>query len=88
VPVHAVVTASQPFVRFIGNDSQEENQRWFEPWIAKLAHWQTENTPYLFIHTPDIGFAPELARLLWPKLSAVLSDMPPCPHWPEQSTLF
>lgn len=88
VPVHAVVTAAQPFVRFIGNDSQEENQRWFEPWIAKLAHWQTESTPYLFIHTPDIGFAPELARCLWPKLSAVVSDMPPSPHWPEQSTLF
>ncbi|AIR68082.1 DUF72 domain-containing protein [Dickeya fangzhongdai] len=87
VPLHVVRTAEEPLIRFIGNEDPDDNLRWFMPWLAKLAEWQT-HSPYLFIHTAGTASAPELAQRLWPHLSAVISGMPPCPDWPQQSLLF
>ncbi|WJV55635.1 DUF72 domain-containing protein [Prodigiosinella aquatilis] len=87
VPLHVVLTANQPLVRFIGNEDLTDNLRWFAPWIDKLAQWQ-RHTPYLFIHTPDVGDSPALAQQLWPRLSAVIPGLPPGPDWPQQSSLF
>lgn len=64
VPVHALVTAGNPMVRFIGSDDMARNAEFFEVWLGKLAHWQQTTTPYLFLHTPDIAQAPELVHTL------------------------
>ncbi|WP_413738651.1 DUF72 domain-containing protein [Sodalis sp. RH21] len=88
VPVHAVLTADRPLVRYIGNDDMDDSLRLFKPWLEKLALWQQSRTPFLFIHTPDIGYAPRLAQHLWPLLAASIPGLGPMPPWPRQETLF
>ncbi len=87
LPVHAIVTAQQPLIRFIGNEDIADNLRWFSPWISKLTAWQSYR-PYLFIHTPDIGAVLPLAEALWPDLKATIADCPSQPDWPLQASLF
>ncbi len=88
VPVHAVVTAGQPMVRFIGSDNMAQNLAMFTPWLEKLPLWQQTATPYLFLHTPDIAQAPELVDALWNTLRAALPDLGEAPAIPQQSSLF
>ncbi|MGL9773226.1 MAG: DUF72 domain-containing protein [Sodalis sp. (in: enterobacteria)] len=88
LPVHAVVTADRSLVRFIGADDPDNNVALFQPWLARLPDWLQWGTPFLFIHTPDIGYAPPLAQRLWPKLAAEISAIGPTLHWPQQETLF
>jgi uncharacterized protein YecE (DUF72 family) len=47
VPVHAVVTAQNPMVRFIGSDNMQQNQAMFAVWL-QIAKWEQTTTPYLF----------------------------------------
>ncbi|KAA5784552.1 DUF72 domain-containing protein, partial [Klebsiella pneumoniae] len=61
-PVHAVVTASHPMVRFIGSDNMAQNREFFAAWLQKLPQWRQTTTPFLFLHTPDIAQAPELVN--------------------------
>ncbi len=65
VPVHAVLTAKNPLIRFIGSDDMTQNRELFQVWLQKLAQWHQTTTPYLFLHTPDIAQAPELVHTLW-----------------------
>lgn len=88
VPVHAIVTASQPMVRFIGSDNMAQNQAMFAPWLEKLPEWQKTTTPYLFLHTPDIAHAPELVHSLWQSLHIALPELGSAPSIPQQSSLF
>ncbi|MCE6965019.1 DUF72 domain-containing protein [Enterobacter sp. MW07] len=88
VPVHAVVTASNPMVRFIGSDNMQQNQQTFAVWLQTLAKWQQTTTPYLFLHTPDIAQAPELVDALWQALQDALPGLGPAPAIPQQSSLF
>lgn len=59
LPVHALVTGSQPLVRFIGTANLQYNQQYLLPWVQKITEWVAEGLrPYVFIHTPDNGEAP------------------------------
>lgn len=89
LPVHALVTADRPIVRFIGGDVLEDNKKLFAVWIEKLKQWHASgHHPYLFIHTPDCNDAPQQAQSLWQQLRITLPDLPPAPDWPEQDSLF
>lgn len=88
VPVHAVVTADQPIVRFIGSDNMQQNQELFKVWLKTLPQWIPDATPYLFLHTPDIAQAPELVDTLWQDLQTVLPDVGSAPSIPQQTSLF
>ncbi|HCU0187703.1 TPA: DUF72 domain-containing protein [Citrobacter koseri] len=88
VPVHAIVTAKHPLIRFIGSDNMVQNQTFFADWLAKLPLWETTSTPYLFLHTPDIAQAPELVNTLWGDLRAALPGIGTAPSIPQQSSLF
>ncbi|QLY61368.1 DUF72 domain-containing protein [Citrobacter freundii] len=88
VPVHAVVTANNPMVRFIGSDNMEQNRTLFNVWLAKLSLWKQTTTPYLFLHTPDIAQAPELVDTLWADLRSALPEIGSAPSIPQQSSLF
>lgn len=88
VPPHAIRTGSQPMVRFIGSDSVEESVPLFQPWLAKLAAWQQESEPLLFIHTPDMGQVFPLLNALWPQLQPLAPTLPAPPAWPQQEALF
>lgn len=88
VPVHAVMTASNPMVRFIGSDNMPQNQALFAVWLQTLAKWEQTATPYLFLHTPDIAQAPQLVDALWHALQAVAPSIGDAPAIPQQSSLF
>ncbi|MTH48332.1 DUF72 domain-containing protein [Intestinirhabdus alba] len=88
VPVHAVMTAKNPLIRFIGSDDMAQNQQFFADWLQKLPQWTGSATPYLFLHTPDIAQAPELVDTLWASLYAALPEVGPAPSIPRQSSLF
>lgn len=88
VPVHAVVTANNPMVRFIGSDNMAQNQQLFAVWLAKLSLWTQSTTPYLFLHTPDIAQAPQLVDALWGDLRSALPEIGSAPSIPQQSSLF
>ena len=88
VPVHAIVTAQNPMVRFIGSDNMPQNQAMFAVWLEKLASWEHTTTPYLFLHTPDIAQAPELVDALWQALQAAVPSVGSAPSIPQQSSLF
>ncbi|TFH87527.1 DUF72 domain-containing protein [Billgrantia azerbaijanica] len=75
-PLHVLSTGSEPLVRFIGHDAEAFNQRYFTPWIDRLALWIKQGkTPFLFVHTPDNRLAPQLARALYARLAEAL-DLP------------
>lgn len=88
VPVHAVLTAKNPLVRFIGSDDMAQNRALFDVWLRKLPQWTPACTPYLFLHTPDIAQAPELVDTLWPALRQALPEAGPAPAIPKQASLF
>ena len=88
LPVHAVITATQPMIRFIGGDDPQANRQWFQAWLARLPQWCTTSQPLLFIHTPDNAFSPDLVRYLWPDLQRVLPHVGDAPTWPQQDMLF
>lgn len=88
VPVHAIITASNPMVRFIGSDNMQQNQALFAVWLQTLAKWEQTATPYLFLHTPDIAQAPELVDALWQALQAAVPSLGEAPTIPQQSSLF
>jgi uncharacterized protein YecE (DUF72 family) len=88
LPVHALCTADQPIVRFIGGDKLEDNLTWFTPWFTKLADWQQSHPPFLFIHTPDCSDAPQQAQKIWQRLQPQIPGLGPAPDWPEQAALF
>ena len=84
LPVHAIATAKQPIVRFIGCSDFSHNEQYLMPWVKKLSEWQQQGIkPTVFIHTPDNIGAPEQAakfHLLlkgipgWKPLSKVIKD--------------
>lgn len=88
VPVHAIVTAHNPMVRFIGSDNMQQNQEMFAVWLHTLAKWEQTTTPYLFLHTPDIDQAPELVDTLWQALQTAVPSLGSAPSIPQQSSLF
>ncbi|MBS0895669.1 DUF72 domain-containing protein [Pantoea dispersa] len=88
VPTHAVRTAGQPMVRFIGSDSVAESLPLFDVWQQKLADWQHDSDPLLFLHTPDMGAVFPMLQALWPQLQQLEPTLRPLPDWPQQSSLF
>ncbi|MDF9033673.1 hypothetical protein OU570_17405 [Escherichia coli] len=85
---HAVLTATNPLIRFIGSDDMTQNRELFQVWLQKLAQWHQTTTPYLFLHTPDIAQAPELVHTLWEDLRKTLPEIGAVPAIPQQSSLF
>lgn len=88
VPVHAVVTAGNPLVRFIGSDDMQQNREMFAVWLSTLPKWATKTTPYLFLHTPDIGQVNDLVHILWPELQRAFPEIGDEPAIPGQESLF
>ena len=84
LPVHAIATADNPVIRFIGCSDLYHNEQYLLPWVKKITEWQGQGkVPTVFIHTPDNLSAPEQAakfhQLLsalpgWKPLSKVIKD--------------
>ncbi|WP_346796872.1 DUF72 domain-containing protein [Halomonas sp. Bachu 37] len=90
LPLHVLSTGDQPIIRFIGHIDKDVNQRYFQPWVARLNLWINQGkTPFLFVHTADNRDAPRMARSLYPPL-AKAADLPSLPPFADeqQSELF
>ncbi|RWX55264.1 DUF72 domain-containing protein [Photobacterium chitinilyticum] len=80
VPVHAIATANNPMIRFIGHPDDLSNDAFFANWLKRLPSWLADGKqPYLFIHTPDNNQAPELAIRLYRQLQQQVSLSPQLP---------
>jgi len=75
------VTASMPFLRFVGHPDTAVNTPFIESWAETIAQWLGQGfTPYVFIHTANNVHAPELARELHRTLSSKV-DVGEMPEW-------
>ncbi len=93
LPVHAVATGQRPIIRFIGRMEAEQNEVYWQPWLAKIPQWVAEGRkPIMFIHTPDNLQAPAHARLFHQQLSRLVKDSGELPAFPvatsQQEDLF
>ncbi|SMY15079.1 DUF72 domain-containing protein [Photobacterium aquimaris] len=69
LPVHAIATANNPVIRFIGHPNDSHNDPFFNNWLQRIPLWLAEGKqPYLFIHSPDNNYAPESAMRLYRRL--------------------
>ena len=63
LPVHAIATSSEPMVRFVIADLENDYKTFYQPWLSKVSQWLDEGkSPYVFFHTADNREAPLLAR--------------------------
>ena len=98
VPVRFIATGSNPFMRFVGHPTVEENLSLLAEWAPKVAQWITEGrTPYIFMHAPNDLYAPQLAKHFHDLLSDHIdagqmppwpAHHPPAPEEPAQMNLF
>ena len=92
VPVHVIATGSSPMVRFITPLDMSQGYAYLTPWISKTLEWIHEGrTPYLFFHTPDNRFAPQLAKYFMDKLyeqASLNRDFSLWDNTPPQTELF
>ena len=92
-PLRLTATGKHPMLRLIGRNHVEQVDNFFDEWIPTIVNWISEGrTPYLFNHTPDDSFAPEMARRFWNKLRAALpgalEPLPTPPRKPRQLELL
>lgn len=84
-PLRRTVTGRRPLLRLIGRNDVAQVQPWCAEWAAVVAEWLAQGrTPYVFTHTPDDRFAPDLARLFHQELVRRVPDLPPLPAWPAE----
>ncbi len=58
VPVHAVMTARQPMVRFIGGDDMAHNRELFRVWLQTLGEVASVGDPVVVPAYPGHCFRP------------------------------
>lgn len=63
LPVEWTVTGMRPFVRFVGRNDIDQVDPWQSEVVRVAVEWIRERRrPYVFMHTPDDRFAPQLCR--------------------------
>ncbi len=88
LPVHAVLTATDPMIRFISSADMTINRQLFSDWVNRLQKWQGEASPWLFLHTPDMALTPALIEALWPQIQQISPAIGPAPNIPNQISLL
>jgi uncharacterized protein YecE (DUF72 family) len=89
-PLHVLSTGEQPLIRFIGHLDESINLNYFQPWVKQLKLWIKQGkTPFLFVHTANNRYAPQLARRIHQALADELG-LPPLNEFAGecQSQLF
>lgn len=87
-PFRTTVTGAHPFVRIVGRNRLEECQLWLDEWAETTAGWiQAGLTPFIFTHSPDDAFAPDLARHFHKSVMSKLSTVPARPEFPGETEL-
>lgn len=92
-PLRKTVTGKHPMLRLIGRNRVELVDSFIAEWAATIAQWISDGkNPYVFAHTPDDTYAPQMARRMWDQLRLVLPDkyepLPTPPRKPRQLELL
>lgn len=93
-PTTRAVTASHPFVRFVGRNDLKAARAWIEEWAVTIEAWIGQGLqPYVFTHSPDDVNAPDFAAALHECVRTrcpALSPLAPLPGRaaPRQQSLF
>jgi uncharacterized protein YecE (DUF72 family) len=86
VPVHATATARRPIIRLVGRNETARVMPWIREWAQVVAQWIIAGlTPYVFTHSPDDLYAPQLARMFHEELQKHTQRVPRMPEWPGES---
>lgn len=85
LPVHRAVTGNHPMIRFVGCNDVRRAVPWIREWIPYVDDWiKAGLTPFVFAHTPDEHFAPQLARLFHEELMRHNHAIEEMPVWPGE----
>lgn len=89
VPTHALSTSEHPFVRIIVPMEQSLGMQIINQWVNKIVFWLDAGlSPYVFFHTPDNAFAPQLAKKFNELLVEKRPQVPVLSLWEEEGELF
>ena len=93
VPIRTDVTSEYPMLRLVGRDDVSLVQPWIDEWVPLVADWIAQGLhPFVFTHTPNDQFAPDLARDFHNALAKVVDSLDPIKQWPfaqpKQQSLF
>lgn len=84
VPIRKQTTGQFPFLRLIGRNAVSLVDPWIDEWTDDVKAWiEAGLTPYVFTHSPNDEFAPEIARRFHKRLGEKLRGLPPLPDWEE-----
>jgi uncharacterized protein YecE (DUF72 family) len=82
-PLRFTVTGSRPFLRIVGRNDVTSVRPWLAEWSAQVAGWIDEGLhPFVFTHTPDDQFAPQMAELFHEELHRRRERLPLLAPWP------
>ncbi|MET7708422.1 DUF72 domain-containing protein [Micromonospora sp. NPDC005413] len=91
VPLRSLALTDRPIVRYLGRDDSARTVEGWQRWIDITVTWLREGrSPTMFIHTPDNGEAPVLARRFHDEVRARVPELDalPEPIPVEPLTLF
>jgi uncharacterized protein YecE (DUF72 family) len=83
VPLRATTTAQRPVVRYVGESSPDRNEDLLAGWAERVDAWiEAGLQPYVFAHSPDDRFAPQVCAAFHRLLSLRRSDVGELPRFP------
>jgi uncharacterized protein YecE (DUF72 family) len=83
LPVRMVAIGKYPLIRFIGQPAVKANQPFLTAWVERVTEWIGEGrVPYIFTHTPNNRYAPQLARFFHGLLKERRVNVGELPPWP------
>ena len=78
-PADPIALGDHPILRFMASpnvNDTELSQDYFSPWVDEIVNWIRQGKePYVFVHTVDNRFAPELANNLHQQLRVALPQL-------------
>ena len=84
-PIRYTLTGTQPMLRIIGRNQLDLVQPWLDEWAPIVAKWIADGLkPYVFLHTPDDLYAPELARRFHTTLLQCAPQVGTLPPFPSE----
>lgn len=85
LPANTYELGKYPVLRFIGHPTLEGSRQYFRPWQRKVARWVSEGRqPFIFMHTPDNVYAPDLAREFHNGVEEFLEGWSALPAFPSE----
>lgn len=81
IPLRTTVTGNHPIVRFVGRNKISDAAGEIREWATTMATWLEQGLqPFLFTHSPNDEFAPDLATMFHQELRQLIPELPELPN--------